>query len=92
MQSHENFESSFNGVILTKRPKEMSFGDYKNHLKSQKKYIKNYLKGTIYYLSTDIYYHPKDKYKEFGLRTTYPPFKGKMKEVLIPILHNNGNI
>lgn len=65
----------------------MSFEDYKAHLKKQKAWIKQKKQGEFYYVSSDIYYAPEDVNRLFGLRTTYPPFVGKMKDVLVPIVH-----
>ena len=69
--------------ILTKRPDDMSFVDYRNHLKEQKAWVKNKKKGELYYLSAQIFYAPEDKNKLFGLRETYPPFRGSVKKDLI---------
>ncbi len=72
--------------IITKRPVGMDFETYKDYRKLQKIIIKEYLKGELYYKSSEIYYAPEDKNKLFGLRTTKSPFKGKVKDLLEPIL------
>jgi len=68
--------------ILTKRPDDMSFKDYRDHLKEQKAWINNKKKGELYYLSAQIFYAPEDKNKLFGLRETFPPFRGNVKKDL----------
>ena len=74
--------------ILNKRPESMSYVDYKIHMKEQKKWIKEHRKGVLYYKSAELYYAPEDKNHLFGLRTTYNPFKGKMKDLQYPIISN----
>ena len=71
--------------ILNERPEGMSFEEYRNHLKEQKKWIKNAKKGKLYYMSVKLHYSPLDKEKLFGMRESFPPFKGKVKDLLTPI-------
>lgn len=72
--------------ILNERPADMTFQDYRNQLKFQKAWIKQHKQGRLYYLSVDTYYAPEDIYKMFGLKQTYPPFRGKAKtDLLYPI-------
>lgn len=73
--------------ILTKRPDDMSFIDYKEHLRQQKSWIKHKKQGEIYYLSSQIFYAPEDKLKMFGMRETFNPFRGSVKkDLLTPVL------
>lgn len=71
--------------ILRERPEDMSYLDYKAHLKEQKAWIKEVKQGKLYYISSDIYYAPEDKYKLFGLRESYPPFVGDTRELMRPV-------
>lgn len=68
--------------IITKRPDDMSFIDYRNHLKEQKSWIKNRLKGELYYLASELYYSPEDKLQIFGMKRTGSPFRGSVKNDL----------
>ena len=72
--------------ILNERPEGMNFADYKIHLKEQKAWLKKKKEGVLYYIASDIFYAPEDEARLFGLRRTSPPFVGKMKDVLTPII------
>lgn len=80
---------SFDKHLINERPKDMSYEDYKFILKFQKAYINSKLKGTLVYKASEIMYLPSDVHKQFGLKQTFPPFVGKVKEITEPILHNN---
>lgn len=67
--------------ILTKRPDEMLFTDYREHLIKQKQWIKNHKKGQLYYLASEIFYSPEDKRKEFELKSTNPPLGVQLKNI-----------
>ena len=70
----------------------MLFADYRVHLKKQKQWIKNKKQGEVYYLAAQIFYAPEDKNQLFGLRETFNPFKGSVKEDLLePIIKNKNN-
>lgn len=71
--------------ILNERPKDMSYEDYKTHMKAQKAWIKERKKGILYYKASEIYYAPADTQKLFGLKSTYNPFVGEMKKIEMPI-------
>lgn len=37
--------------VITRRPDEMAYADYKTYMRAQKKAIKRYLKGSLFHLS-----------------------------------------
>lgn len=71
--------------ILRERPENMSYEDYKTHLKGQKNWIKRHKQGKLYYISSDMFYSPEDTNKLFGLRETFPPFVGNTKDLINPV-------
>lgn len=71
--------------ILNERPKDMSYPDYKAHMKAQKAWIKKHREGILYYKASEIYYAPQDKEHLFGFKETYNPFVGEMKKIEMPI-------
>ena len=71
--------------ILRERPEDMSFIDYKIHLKVQKKWIRTHKRGLLYYLANETIFSPEDKLQMFGIKKTYLPFVGKTKELTEPI-------
>lgn len=72
--------------ILNERPEDMSFNDYKAHLKKQSKWIRDKKRGVLCYVATEIVHF--NQFKEFGYRQTYPPFKGN-SENLTKIVNEN---
>lgn len=71
---------SRNFPILNERPENMSFREYKNHLKKQKAWIKERKKGFLVYKAAEIFemnLENKDgsKTKE-KMHRTFPPFRG----------------
>ena len=90
--SEDEVKLLFNGDIITKRPENMSFENYKIYLKQQKQYLKERKNGILFYKASEIWYAPEDKHKMFGLMTKYPPFKGKMKEIIYPLSDQNASI
>jgi len=64
-------------AILTSRPENMSFPDYKKYLIAQKKWIQQRKKGFLVYKSSEIIDLPGDDKKQKGIRT-YAPFIGEV--------------
>lgn len=62
--------------ILTNRPKNMSFEDYKAHMRNQSKWIKQRLKPLVYYVSWITRQNEKGEFLGFA---TSQPFVGSVK-------------
>jgi hypothetical protein len=67
-------------AILTSRPENMSFPDYKKYLIAQKKWIQQRKKGFLVYRSSEIIDLPGDNKKQKGMRT-YAPFIGEVAKL-----------
>lgn len=61
--------------ILNQRPENMSFEDYKAHLRNQKEYIKNKASGSLVYKSWETI---KASDTAYSFRK-YRPFVGRVK-------------
>lgn len=64
--------------ILSARPKGMSYADYREHMKNQAKWIKQYRFGSVIYISWEFIYNSSTKER---ILHRYLPFRGSTKSL-----------